>query len=33
MVPHAVTAPDGPAEILAIYDQDGERAHLHEPAG
>jgi transcriptional regulator with XRE-family HTH domain len=31
MVPHAITAPDGPAEILGIYDQDGERAHLHSP--
>jgi transcriptional regulator with XRE-family HTH domain len=30
MVPHAITSPDGTAEILAIYDQDGERAHLHE---
>ena len=30
MVPHALTAPEGTAEILAIYDQDGERAHLHE---
>ncbi len=29
MVPHAVTAADGPAEILGIFDQDGERAHLH----
>ena len=33
MVPHALTAPDGTAEILAIYDQDGERAHLHEADG
>jgi len=33
MVPHALTAPDGTAEILAIYDQDGERAHLHEAGG
>jgi quercetin dioxygenase-like cupin family protein len=33
MVPHALTAPQGPAEILAIYDQDGERAHLHEHSG
>ena len=30
MVPHALTAPEGTAEILAIYDQDGERAHLHD---
>jgi transcriptional regulator with XRE-family HTH domain len=33
MVPHAITAQDGPAEILTIYDQDGERAHLHSPEG
>jgi transcriptional regulator with XRE-family HTH domain len=33
MVPHAITAQDGPAEILTIYDQDGERAHLHSPDG
>lgn len=29
MVPHAIDAHDGPVEILAIYDQDGERAHRH----
>jgi quercetin dioxygenase-like cupin family protein len=29
MVPHAVSAADGPVEILSIFDQDGERAHLH----
>ena len=29
MVPHALTAHEGPAEMLTIYDQDGERAHLH----
>jgi quercetin dioxygenase-like cupin family protein len=29
MVPHAITAEGGAAEILTIYDQDGERAHLH----
>jgi transcriptional regulator with XRE-family HTH domain len=33
MVPHAITAQDGPAEILTIYDQDGERVHLHAPDG
>ncbi len=33
MVPHAITAEDGPAEILTIYDQDGERAHLHSTDG
>ncbi|QCB92759.1 helix-turn-helix domain-containing protein [Cellulomonas shaoxiangyii] len=29
MVPHAVDAPEGTAEILSIFDRDGERAHLH----
>jgi transcriptional regulator with XRE-family HTH domain len=29
MVPHGVSAADGPVEILSIFDQDGERAHLH----
>ena len=29
MTPHAIGAQDGPAEILAILDRDGERAHLH----
>jgi transcriptional regulator with XRE-family HTH domain len=33
MVPHALTAHEGPAEILTIYDQDGERAHLHASEG
>jgi transcriptional regulator with XRE-family HTH domain len=28
MVPHAITAHDGPVEILTILDHDGERAHL-----
>ena len=29
MVPHAITAHDGPVEILSIFDHDGKRAHLH----
>ncbi len=29
MVPHAIGAHGGPAEILVILDHDGERAHLH----
>jgi transcriptional regulator with XRE-family HTH domain len=29
MVPHSITAEGGPLEILTIFDQDGERAHLH----
>jgi hypothetical protein len=28
MVPHAFGAQDGPAEIIAILDPDGERSHL-----
>ncbi|MDL9936904.1 XRE family transcriptional regulator [Gordonia sp. ABSL1-1] len=28
MVPHSVGAADGPAEVLSIFDHDGERAHL-----
>lgn len=29
MTPHAISAPDGPVEILTVFDHDGERAHLH----
>jgi transcriptional regulator with XRE-family HTH domain len=29
MTPHAVTAIDGPAEIIMIFDRDGQRAHIH----
>ncbi|MBD0324391.1 MAG: helix-turn-helix transcriptional regulator [Aldersonia sp.] len=29
MVPHSISAPDGPIEIVTIFDRDGERAHLH----
>jgi transcriptional regulator with XRE-family HTH domain len=28
MSPHAITADDGPAEIIVIFDRDGRRAHL-----
>lgn len=28
MTPHAIEAVDGPAELLTIFDHDGERAHL-----
>jgi transcriptional regulator with XRE-family HTH domain len=28
MTPHAITAHDGPVEILTILDRDGQRAHL-----
>ncbi|MDG3015981.1 XRE family transcriptional regulator [Speluncibacter jeojiensis] len=33
MVPHSVGAHEGPAEILSIFDRDGERAHLHGADG
>jgi transcriptional regulator with XRE-family HTH domain len=32
MTPHAIGAHEGPAEILAILDHDGQRTHLHPSA-
>ena len=29
MVPHGITGYQGPVEVLSIFDQHGERAHLH----
>jgi transcriptional regulator with XRE-family HTH domain len=29
MTPHAIIAVDGPAEVIAIFDRDGEIAHVH----
>ncbi len=29
MTPHAWTALDGPAELIVIFDRDGQRAHVH----
>ena len=29
MTPHAIDALDGPAEVLMVFDRDGQRAHLH----
>jgi transcriptional regulator with XRE-family HTH domain len=29
MTPHAFAAVDGPAELIAIFDRDGHRAHVH----
>jgi transcriptional regulator with XRE-family HTH domain len=29
MTPHAFIAIDGPAELLMIFDRDGQRAHVH----
>lgn len=33
MTPHAVAAVDGPAELVMIFDRDGERAHVHHETG
>lgn len=30
MTPHAMTAPDGPAELIMIFDREGQRAHVHQ---
>ena len=32
MTPHAITAIDGPAELIMIFDRDGQRAHVHREA-
>jgi len=32
MTPHAFTAIDGPAELIMIFDRDGQRAHTHHQA-
>lgn len=29
MTPHAISAIDGPAELIMIFDRDGQRAHVH----
>jgi transcriptional regulator with XRE-family HTH domain len=29
MTPHAISAVDGPAELVMIFDRDGQRAHVH----
>lgn len=29
MTPHALSAVDGPAEVIMIFDSDGQRAHVH----
>lgn len=33
MTPHAIVALDGPAELVMIFDRDGQRAHVHDPGG
>jgi transcriptional regulator with XRE-family HTH domain len=30
MTPHALSAVDGPAELIMIFDRDGHRAHVHQ---
>jgi DNA-binding XRE family transcriptional regulator len=32
MTPHAIEALDGPAELIMIFDRDGERAHVYHEA-
>jgi hypothetical protein len=29
MTPHSFAADDGPAELIMIFDRDGQRAHVH----
>jgi transcriptional regulator with XRE-family HTH domain len=33
MTPHAFTAIDGSAELIVIFDRDGQRAHVHHETG
>jgi DNA-binding XRE family transcriptional regulator/quercetin dioxygenase-like cupin family protein len=33
MTPHAVSAADAPAELIMIFDRDGQRAHAHHGSG
>jgi transcriptional regulator with XRE-family HTH domain len=33
MTPHAFEAIDGPAELIMIFDRDGQRAHVHHETG
>lgn len=33
MTPHAFAAVDGPAELITIFDRDGQRAHVHRQGG
>ena len=32
MMPHAIRAIDAPAEVIMIFDRDGQRAHTHAPS-
>lgn len=33
MTPHAIAAIEGPAELIMIFDRDGQRAHTHHDTG
>ena len=33
MTPHSFAAVDGPAELIMIFDRDGQRAHVHRESG
>lgn len=33
MTPHAFAAVDAPAELIMIFDRDGQRAHVHSESG
>ena len=33
MTPHAIAALDAPAELIMIFDRDGQRAHVHHEGG
>jgi transcriptional regulator with XRE-family HTH domain len=33
MTPHAMVAEGGPAELIVIFDRDGQRAHVHDGTG
>ena len=33
MTPHATAALGGPAEVIMIFDRDGQRAHVHHESG
>lgn len=33
MTPHSFTAVDGPAEVIMLFDRDGQRAHAHGEGG
>ena len=33
MTPHSIAASNGPAELIMIFDRDGQRAHVHHESG